>query len=62
MALPKPKKGLKAPEIKKEIFVTTDGNKVAELIAKGFHVADQRPINGVMTYTFAEPKSEIEKA
>ncbi len=62
MALPNPKKGLKAPEVKKEIFVTTDANKVAGLVAKGFHVADQKPIDDVMTYTFAEPKSEIEKA
>jgi len=62
MALPKPKKKPELPKKKEELFTTTDANVVTSLIAKGFHVVDQKPIDDVMVYTFAEPKSEIEKA
>lgn len=63
MALPKPKKRLEPPTKKDELFVTTNESEVSSLVAKGFHVADQKPnlATGKMVYTFAEPKSQIEK-
>ncbi|RLF26647.1 MAG: hypothetical protein DRN05_06745 [Thermoplasmata archaeon] len=62
MALPKPKQKKQLPKKKEEIFQTSDNNLVAQLVEKGFHVVDQKPIGGKMVYTFAEPKSLIEKA
>ncbi len=67
--LPKPKAIKKAPEketlkpsAKSETFSTDNPSVVADLTAKGFHVEAQIVIGDRMVYTFAEPKSEIEKA
>jgi len=59
MALPRPKKGIGRPKKADEVYSTSNSSEVEALIAKGFHVADQKPIGGKMVYTFAEPKSVI---
>jgi len=45
-----------------EPFVTTDIALADKLINLRFHVASQKVIEGVLAYTFKEPKDKINEA
>lgn len=55
---------VETPAVEKvaELFITADAELTDKLIGLGFHVADQKVVDGKLTYTFKEPKEEIADA
>jgi hypothetical protein len=45
-----------------EPFVTADIDLADKLLSLGFHITSQKVIEGVLTYTFKEPKEKIDEA
>jgi hypothetical protein len=45
-----------------EPFVTADIDLADKLLSLGFHITSQKVIEGVLTYTFKEPKDKINEA
>jgi len=61
--LPKTKKKVAKPKkAADEIYFTKNNAEVRNLINKGFHVEEQKIIDGELTWFFKESKAEIEKA
>ena len=59
--LPKSKKKVAKPKAKAEIFSTFDFNLANKLKAEGFHVEEQKLVDGKLLIVFKESKQEIEK-